>query len=30
MIEADMNLARREKILRDVGESPVLPERADV
>jgi len=30
MVEADMALARREKILRDVGESPVLPERADV
>jgi GDPmannose 4,6-dehydratase len=30
MIEADMNLARREKLLRDAGESPIVPERADV
>jgi GDPmannose 4,6-dehydratase len=30
MVEADMNLARREKILRDAGEAPVVPERADV
>jgi GDPmannose 4,6-dehydratase len=30
MVEADANLARREKILRDAGETPVVPERADV
>ena len=30
MVEADANLARREKILRDAGEMPIVPERADV
>jgi GDPmannose 4,6-dehydratase len=30
MIEADMHLARREKLIRDSGEGPVVPERADV
>jgi GDPmannose 4,6-dehydratase len=30
MVEADMGLARREKILRDAGEMPIVPERADV
>ena len=30
MIEADMNLARREKLIRDSGEGQVRPERADV
>ncbi|MHC4502807.1 MAG: GDP-mannose 4,6-dehydratase [Planctomycetota bacterium] len=30
MVAADMKLARREKILRDSGEGPIVPERPDV
>ncbi len=30
MVEADRELARREKILRDSGEGAIIPERADV
>jgi GDPmannose 4,6-dehydratase len=30
MVDADMKLARREKILSDSGEGPIIPERPDV